>query len=131
MPTRNRSGGSDQDRQSRRSWAPEFRLEVARAVVARGTPQTAVARVFGVPLTTASTGRGGTGRKVRRPCSERVLAVVPGEEQTAGGPRKRAPRGGDASEARAPRPRHAEDPRRCWRGCKASVSETTVRRILH
>src|SRR5215213_5376030 len=51
MPTRNRSGGSGEGG-SRRTWAPEFRLEVARAVVERRTPQTAVSRTFGVPLTT-------------------------------------------------------------------------------
>ena len=52
MSTRNRAGGSDGSGVSRRMWAPEFRLEVARAVVERRTPQTEVARVFGVPLTT-------------------------------------------------------------------------------
>src|SRR5688572_28964680 len=52
MPTTKRPSGNSDRRGSGRGWAPEFRLEVARAVVERGTPQTAVARTFGVPLTT-------------------------------------------------------------------------------
>jgi transposase InsO family protein len=131
MPTRNRGGG-DEGRGPRRAWAPEFRLEVARAVVERRTPQTEVARVFGVPLTTvmdwthryrkegaaALLGQGGRGEGRARPKKA---------SQTASARRDAV------TEAKRTNPDHGTRKIRdvLARLQGVGVSETTVRRILH
>ena len=137
MPTSNRSGGSEGRGSSRRSWAPEFRLEVARAVVERRTPQTEVARVFGVPLTTvmdwthryrkegaaALLGQGSPGVSRARPRSSR-----PRSSSTSSDVRREA-----VKEAKREHPdqgtRKIRDVLTRLQGL--GVSETTVRRILH
>jgi transposase InsO family protein len=117
---------------SRRSWAPEFRLEVARAVVDRRTPQTEVARVFGVPLTTvmdwthryrkegaaALLGQGGRGESRARTKPANTPATARREAVT---------------EAKRANPDHGTRKIRdvLARLEGVGVSETTVRRILH
>jgi transposase InsO family protein len=132
MPTRNRPGGSDEGSQSRRSWAPEFRLEVARAVVERRTPQTAVARVFGVPLTTVIDW-------TRRYRKEGAAALL-GQGARSGGRTRTKPPAAPGSarreavtEAKRAHPDHGTRKIRdvLARLQGVGVSETTVRRILH
>lgn len=132
MPTRNRPGGSGEGGQSRRSWAPEFRLEVARAVVERRTPQTEVARVFGVPLTTVMDW-------THRYRKEGAAALL-GQGARGGGRARTKPataptsaRRAAVTEAKRANPDHGT---RTIRDVLArlegiGVSETTVRRILH
>jgi transposase InsO family protein len=113
-------------------WAPEFRLEVARAVVERRTPQTEVARVFGVPLTTvmdwthryrkegaaALLGQGARGASRART----KMASAPASARRAA-----------VTEAKRAHPEHGTRKIRdvLARLQGVGVSETTVRRILH
>ena len=132
MPTRNRPGGSGEGGLSRRTWAPEFRLEVARAVVERRTPQTAVARVFGVPLTTVIDW-------TRRYRKEGAAALL-GQSARGAGRARTKPAQGPATARReavtGAKKAHPEHGTRKIRDVLArlagvGVSETTVRRILH
>lgn len=132
MPTTNHPGGSGPGGTSRRTWAPAFRLEVARAVVERRTPQTAVARTFGVPLTTvmdwthryrkegaaALLGQGARGGSRPRTKSATTAATARREAVT---------------EAKRAQPEHGTRKIRdvLARLQGLGVSETTVRRILH
>ena len=132
MPTRNRPGGSGEDGLSRRTWAPEFRLEVARAVVERRTPQTAVARVFGVPLTTVIDW-------TRRYRKEGAAALLGQSARGAGRTRTKPAQGPAIARREAvtgAKKAHPEHGTRKIRDVLArlegvGVSETTVRRILH
>jgi putative transposase len=132
MPTSKRPGGSDGSGLSRRTWAPEFRLEVARAVVERRTPQTAVARTFGVPLTTVIDW-------TRRYRKEGATALL-GQSARGGGRAGTKPVHAAATARRAAvteaKRAHPDDGTRKIRDALArlqsvGVSETTVRRILH
>jgi transposase InsO family protein len=132
MPTKNRAGGGGEGGLSRRTWAPEFRLEVARAVVDRRTPQTAVARVFGVPLTTVIDW-------TRRYRKEGAAALLGQGARSAGRARSK-PTHGPATVRReavtGAKKAHPEHGTRKIRDVLArlegvGVSETTVRRILH
>ena len=132
MPTTNRAGGSGPGGMSRRSWAPEFRLEVARAVVERRTPQTEVARVFGVPLTTVMdwTQRY---RKEGAAALLRQRAPGGGQARTRSANASAAARRKAVTEAKRAQPDHGTRKIRdvLARLQGLGVSETTVRRILH
>jgi transposase InsO family protein len=132
MPTRNRPGGSGAGHQSRRTWAPEFRLEVARAVVERRTPQTAVARTFGVPLTTVMDWT----RRYRKEGAAALLGQSARGVSRARTKPATAPttaRRAAVTEAKRANPDHGTRKIRdvLARLQGVGVSETTVRRILH
>ena len=132
MPTTNRPGGSGAGGGSRRSWAPEFRLEAARAVVDRRTPQTEVARVFGVPLTTVMDWT----QRYRKEGAAALLG-----QGARGGGRSRTKSSNAPASARREAVKKAKrsNPDHGTRKIRdvlarlqgVGVSETTVRRILH
>jgi transposase InsO family protein len=132
MATRNRPGGSDGSGLSRRVWAPEFRLEVARAVVDRRTPQTAVARTFGVPLTTVMDWT----RRYRKDGAAALLGQDARGEGRSRTKAKNAPANVRREAVKEAKRSHPDHGTRKIRDVLArlqglGVSETTVRRILH
>ena len=114
----------------RRKWPPEVRLQVAQAVVDRGTPAATVAQAFGIPATTVMDWAGHYRRLGANPETWWKEGVVRRKRTRARG--KDARREAVVQSRRA----HPEQGTRRIRDVMArfqglGVSETTVRRILH
>ena len=52
MKAKAKSPASGEVRAGRRKWPAEVRLQVAQAVVDRGTPAATIGQAFGIPVTT-------------------------------------------------------------------------------
>jgi putative transposase len=132
MKPKAKKPGAQERTAGRRKWPPEVRLQLAQAVVDRGTPAATVAQAFGIPVTTVMDW---AGRYRRFGGDPRGWWVEEMKQRKAAGESRRAvdPRREAVVQSRSEHPEHGtrriRDVMARFQGL--GVSETTVRRILH
>jgi len=132
MKVKSRQGGPQGKTAGHRKWPAEVRLQMAQAVVERGTPVATVSEAFGIPVSTVMD----WAMRYRRCGSDPTRFASEPWRQRKGTVARREgvdPRREAVVEARRAHPEHGtrriRDVMARFQGL--GVSETTVRRILH